>query len=150
MKQYEAVEHASKVIKEDAKDVFDFVYTPLVKVENPIDEEILDIRRRFYEIVDKLKKEKVIKDTLALAIETNYDKLLNPEMAEFFNVSLICDNVEGEELAKFHIKEKDHEFYDEYIVKIKKSPLHKCPRCWRYLAENEGELCERCNKVING
>jgi isoleucyl-tRNA synthetase len=92
----EAVEHAPKVIKEDAKDIFDFVYTPLTAIENPLDEEILEIRRRFYEIVDKLKKEKVIKDTLELAIETNYDKLLKDEMAEFFNVSILCDSIEGE------------------------------------------------------
>jgi isoleucyl-tRNA synthetase len=140
----EAVEHAPKVIKEDAKDVFDFVYTPLVAVENPIDDEILEIRRRFFEIVDKLKKEKVIKDTLELAIETNYDKLLVDEMADFFVVSLINDKIEGEVLDEFHIQD------EQFVIKIKKSPLHKCPRCWRYLAENEGELCERCDKAING
>ncbi|MEO1923245.1 MAG: class I tRNA ligase family protein, partial [Nautiliaceae bacterium] len=141
----EAVEHAPKVIKEDACDIFDFVYTPLVAVENPLDEEILEIRRRFYEIVDKLKKEKIIKDTLELAIETNYDKLLKDEMAEFFNVSMICDDIEGEEIDKFHVGEDER-----FVVKIKKSPLHKCPRCWRYLAPEEGALCERCQKVIDG
>jgi len=140
----EAVEHAPDVVKEDAKDVFDFVYTPLTAVENPIDEDILDIRRRFFEIVDRLKKEKVIKDTLELAIETNYDKLLVDEMSDFFVVSLISDNVEGEMLDEFHISD------EQFVIKIKKSPLHKCPRCWRYLAENEGELCERCNKALNG
>ena len=141
----EAVDHAPKVIKEDAQDIFDFVYTPLVAVENPIDEEILDIRRRFYEIVDRLKKEKIIKDTLELAIETNYDKLLKDEMAEFFNVSLVCDEIEGEELESFHVGEDER-----FIVKIKKSPLHKCPRCWRYVSTEENALCERCQKVING
>ena len=140
----EAIEHAPKVIKEDAKDVFDFVYIPLNEISNPIDDEILEIRRKFYEIVDKLKKEKVIKDTLELAIETNYDKLLKQEMAEFFNVSLICDNIESESFDEFHIGEDER-----FVIKIKKSPLHKCPRCWRYLAE-ENELCERCKEVING
>jgi len=141
----EAVEHAPGVIREDKKDVFDFVYTPLSEIENPLDEEILEIRRRFYEIVDKLKKEKVIKDTLELAIETNYDKLLKDEMAEFFNVSLICDNIEGDMLTEFHVGEDER-----FVVKIKKSPLHKCPRCWRYLSEEENELCDRCKEVING
>ncbi|WP_457563965.1 isoleucine--tRNA ligase [Caminibacter pacificus] len=140
----EAVEHAPKVIKEDARDIFDFIYTPLAAVENPIDEDILEIRRRFYEIVDKLKKEKVIKDTLELAIETNYDKLLVDEMAEFFNVSMICDNIEGETLDEFHVGD------EQFVVKVKKSPLHKCPRCWRYLSKEENELCERCQKALNG
>ncbi|GAB6045010.1 isoleucine--tRNA ligase [Caminibacter profundus] len=141
----EAVEHAPKVIKEDKQDIFDFVYAPLTATPNPIDEEVLEIRRRFYEIVDRLKKEKIIKDTLELAIQTNYDKLLKDEMRDFFNISLICDNIEGEELGKFYVGEDDR-----FIVKIKKSHLHKCPRCWRYLAEREGELCDRCDKVING
>jgi isoleucyl-tRNA synthetase len=141
----EAVEHAPKVIKEDARDIFDFVYTPLTAIENPIDEEVLDIRRKFYEIVDRLKKEKIIKDTLELAIETNYDKLLKDEMAEFFNVSMICDNIEGEEIDKFHVGEDER-----FVVKIKRSPLYKCPRCWRYLAPKENALCERCQKVMNG
>jgi len=141
----EAVEHAPKIIKEDKQDIFDFVYTPLTATPNPIDEEILEIRRRFYEIVDRLKKEKIIKDTLELAIQTNYDKLLKDEMRDFFNISLICDNIESEELEKFYVGEDDR-----FIVKIKKSHLHKCPRCWRYLAEKEGELCDRCDKVING
>jgi isoleucyl-tRNA synthetase len=140
----EAVEHAPAVLKEDAKDIFDFVYTPLAPIDNPIDEEILEIRRRFFEIVDRLKKEKVIKDTLELAIETNYDKLLNEEMAEFFVVSKIGDNIDGETLDEFHVGD------EQFVIKIKKSPFHKCPRCWRYLAKDENSLCDRCEKVING
>ena len=139
----EAIEHAPKVIKEDKKDIFDFIYTPLVEVENPIDDEVLEIRRRFFEIVDKLKKEKVIKDTLELAIETNYDKLLVDEMADFFVVSLVSDKIEGEVLDEFHIND------EQFVIKIKKSPLNKCPRCWRYLVK-EGEVCDRCSEVING
>ena len=138
----EAVEHAPAVIKEDAKDIFDFVYTPLTAVESEIDDEILDIRSRFYELVDKLKKEKIIKDTLELAIETNYEKLLKDEMAEFFVVSLVADEIDGDVLDEFHIDD------ERFVVKIKKSPLNKCPRCWRYVAEDE--LCERCKEVVNG
>jgi isoleucyl-tRNA synthetase len=137
----EAIEHAPKVIKEDAEDIFDVVYTPLVEVDNPISEEILEIRRRFFEVVDKLKKEKVIKDTLELAIETNYDKLDN-EFAEFFVVSIIDREIDSETLDEFH--------FDGFVFKIKKSPLHKCPRCWRYLAKEENGLCDRCDEVING
>ena len=139
----EAIEHAPKVIKEDKKDIFDFVYTSLVEVKNPIDNEVLEIRRRFFEIVDKLKKEKVIKDTLELAIETNYDKLLVDEMADFFVVSLVSDKIEGEVVDEFHISD------EQFVVKIKKSPLNKCPRCWRYLVK-EGEVCDRCSEVIDG
>jgi isoleucyl-tRNA synthetase len=140
----EAVEHAPKVVKENAADVFDFVYTPLAKIENPVDETVLEIRRRFFETVDRLKKEKIIKDTLELAIETNYEGLLKEEMDDFFVVSMIKESIEGETLDEFHISD------EQFVIKIKKSPLYKCPRCWRFLAESDGGLCERCEKVING
>jgi len=64
-------------------------------------------------------------------------------MADFFVVSLISDKIEGDVLDEFHISD------EQFVIKIKKSPLHKCPRCWRYLAESEGGLCERCEKVVN-
>ncbi|NPA12085.1 MAG: isoleucine--tRNA ligase [Epsilonproteobacteria bacterium] len=138
----EAVEHMPEALKE-GEDIFDYVYAPLSAVDNPIDDEILEIRRKFYEVVDKLKKEKVIKDTLELAIETNYDKLLKDEMNEFFNVSILSDEVEGEEIEKIYIGEDDR-----FVLIIKKSPYKKCPRCWRYLAVDE--LCERCKEVAGG
>jgi len=33
------------------------------------------------------------------------------------------------------------------IVMIVKAAKHKCPRCWTYAAEVEGELCARCEHV---
>lgn len=27
---------------------------------------------------------------------------------------------------------------------------HKCPRCWRYVAEKEDELCTRCDGIVSG
>lgn len=32
---------------------------------------------------------------------------------------------------------------------VKPSPLHKCPRCWKYSAEEENCLCARCQSVVN-
>jgi isoleucyl-tRNA synthetase len=36
--------------------------------------------------------------------------------------------------------------------KVIKTSNHKCGRCWRYLPEvrDDGELCGRCYKVLNG
>ncbi|KAF9159983.1 hypothetical protein DFQ26_005992 [Actinomortierella ambigua] len=30
----------------------------------------------------------------------------------------------------------------------RKAALHKCPRCWKYVAETEGHLCTRCEPVV--
>ena len=37
-------------------------------------------------------------------------------------------------------------------LKVEKTHNHKCGRCWRYLPEvrDDGELCDRCEGVVNG
>ena len=36
--------------------------------------------------------------------------------------------------------------------KVERTTNHKCGRCWRYLPEvkADGDLCDRCNEVVNG
>lgn len=34
-------------------------------------------------------------------------------------------------------------------VAVVPAALHKCPRCWRRIAENEDDLCGRCEKVVS-
>jgi isoleucyl-tRNA synthetase len=33
-------------------------------------------------------------------------------------------------------------------VLVRKAEMHKCPRCWRHVAEEEDALCNRCHDVI--
>jgi len=35
---------------------------------------------------------------------------------------------------------------------VVKTDQHKCGRCWRYLpeVEEDGDLCARCEEVVNG
>jgi isoleucyl-tRNA synthetase len=37
-------------------------------------------------------------------------------------------------------------------IKVTKTANHKCGRCWRHLPEvkSDGDLCDRCNEVVNG
>jgi isoleucyl-tRNA synthetase len=37
-------------------------------------------------------------------------------------------------------------------IRVEKTNNHKCGRCWRYLPEvkDDGELCDRCEGVLNG
>jgi isoleucyl-tRNA synthetase len=138
----EGVEHSSRGVKGEANSIFEMVHTPLVEVENPIPEVLLEARRRFFEIVDRLKKEGVIRDTLELFLSTNCPPLLEGDLTELFIVSKIGDHLEGEMVEEFHLDD------GRFVVRILKSPLAKCPRCWRYLAPAEGELCDRCRGVV--
>ena len=35
---------------------------------------------------------------------------------------------------------------------VQPTELHKCGRCWRYLpeVEEDGDLCDRCDEVVDG
>jgi isoleucyl-tRNA synthetase len=137
----EANDNAPKIIKKDS--IFDYEYTPLPEVQSGLNEKVLEVRDRFYEIIDELKKTKTIKSTLELVLVTNYTELvdLKDEMVDFFVLSDIKSEMDGEVLASFHI--------DGFAYEIKKSDLHKCPRCWKLASANEEEICERCGEVVD-
>jgi isoleucyl-tRNA synthetase len=55
----------------------------------------------------------------------------------------------------------DREFLQELFItstvhqgdwKVVPTDNHKCGRCWRHLPEvtSDGDLCDRCNEVVNG
>jgi isoleucyl-tRNA synthetase len=140
----EVLEYAPAIIKKDAEDVFDLLYTPLDEVESDFDESYMtEAREKFFEIVDGLKKEKKIKSTLELAIWTDSKKIaeLDPTDAEdWFTVSDIGDSVSGEKLDTFSVEG------DTFTIML--SDKQKCPRCWKQKSDSEDTLCERCSKVI--
>ncbi len=142
----EILEYAPSIIKQDMKDVFDMLYTPLDKVELDFDAAyMVEAREKFFEIIDNLKKEKIIKSTLELILVTNslHVKKLTPTDAEdWFTTSGVVENANGEEFGSFSIGEDN--------FKIIKSHEHKCPRCWKFKASTEDGLCARCEEVLNG
>ncbi|WP_456453264.1 class I tRNA ligase family protein, partial [Hydrogenimonas sp.] len=141
----ELLEYAPAAIKGEAKDVFDLVYEPLPEVRSDMDEAyMLAAREAFFEIVDRLKKEGVIKQTLELGLVTTSEKLqtLSAKDAEdWFVVSEIVAQSDAEALGEFEVEG------DRFV--IVRASGHKCPRCWRFAAPAEEALCERCAKVLN-
>jgi len=141
----EILEYAPSIIKEDATDVFDMVYKSLELVEVDLDiEYMVEAREKFFEIIDNLKKEKVIKSTLELVLVTSSEKLnsLNKTDAEdWFTASGVISEGSGKELGSFKVAEDN--------FKIIKAVEHKCPRCWKFKAEVEDGLCVRCEKVLS-
>ncbi len=142
----EIVEHAPVVLKGEKTSIFEFEIERLPEVKSDFDEAyMMEAKRKFNEIVDELKKSKTIKASLELVIETTSAKVLalpKIEAQDWFIVSGVYEKIEGEELGSFEVEG------DRFT--IRRAMLHKCPRCWKYQAKEEGALCERCSEVVDG
>ena len=140
----EAIEHAPKIFKDEYSDIFDLEYQPLPEVKSTLNSELLvSARESFFEAIDRLKKEKIIRTTLELAIVGD-SSIFGLEEAknleDWFGVSAFEESLDEEPLASFEADGKSFS-----IVKAKG---HKCPRCWRYTSEAEDTLCTRCQEVV--
>ncbi len=138
----EAISHAPVILKKDS--IFDYEYQEFKEFEltTSITDKVLEIRGKFGEVVDNLKKEKIIKSTLELNICTNDSDLLDDsDLVDFFVVSDITTDSCGEKVGEIEFGGMSYE--------LRLATKAKCPRCWRYLAL-ENELCDRCKEVVNG
>ena len=141
----EIMECAPKIIKRDRNDAFDVEYSPLPDIKCDFDGEFFILaREKFFEIIDRLKKDKIIKSTLELNLVDTSNKLANlgVDAEDWFTISGIASSFEGEVLGEFDV---DKEHFAIVYAKDK-----KCPRCWKFKSSNEECLCSRCKDVING
>jgi len=141
----EITEHLPAFLKGDKEDIFDFVYESMESVDSTFDAVYMNsAREKFYEIVDGLKKEKIIKNTLELVIITESKKISKMDKTaaeDWFVVSGISHSEVVDELGKFEV--------DGNIFVIQKATAAKCPRCWKYQSADEESTCKRCSKVLN-
>ena len=141
----EVMQFAPRIIKEGKEDVFDLIYKQ-VEFDDFIefDEILIRSREKFFELIDALKKDKIIKSTLELVLQTSSNEILSNDIlgvADWFMVSDV-DTLQSEEaLAEFKINDE--------IFRLVKSSKHKCPRCWKFNAKEPDELCPRCAKVMH-
>ncbi|RXJ94526.1 isoleucine--tRNA ligase [Malaciobacter molluscorum] len=140
----ELLEYAPSFMKDNLEDIFDIENEKLVEVETNLNEEIvLKAKEKFSEVIDTLKKDKVIKSTLELGISTNCEDILSlpqVESEDLFLVSSVRKDYESEVLVTFEI--------DSIKFDVFKIQEHKCPRCWKFKSQAEDELCQRCESVI--
>ncbi len=142
----EIVENAPAIVKGDATSIFEMTYTPLEAGESAFNAEyMVKAREGFGSVVDGLKKEKIIKNTLELVIHTESQPTLsmNPTDAEdWFVVSGVFEDTPDEEvLGTFKVDT------DTFVVS--RATAHKCPRCWKYQANEQDTVCARCAEVVN-
>ncbi len=132
------------VLKGDGEDIFDMVYESIDAPASLFDEPYMsEARDQFSVIIDGLKKEKTIKDTLELVIATNSEivkKLKGADAEDWFQVSAVEFGDAKEELGSFEVQG------DQF--KILKAKEAKCPRCWKFKAATEESLCPRCTTVM--
>jgi isoleucyl-tRNA synthetase len=91
--------------------------------------ELRALRAQVTEAIEPLRREKVLGSSLEAEVWVPSNE--NPDfLAELFITSTVH---QGD-------------------LKVVKTNNHKCGRCWRYLPEvrDDGELCGRCDKVVNG
>nr|WP_314892620.1 isoleucine--tRNA ligase [uncultured Campylobacter sp.] len=141
----EVMQFAPRIIKEGKEDVFDLIYKQ-VEFDDflEFDEILIKSREKFFELIDALKKDKIIKSTLELVLETSSNEILSNDIlgvADWFMVSDVDTLQSGEALAEFKINDE--------IFRLVKSSKHKCPRCWKFNAKEPDELCPRCAKVMH-
>ncbi len=141
----EVMQFAPSIIKEGKEDVFDLIYKQ-VEFDDflEFDEILIKSREKFFELIDALKKDKIIKSTLELVLQTSSNEILSNDIlgvADWFMVSDVDTLQSGEALAEFKINDE--------IFRLVKSSKHKCPRCWKFNAKEPDELCPRCAKVMH-
>ena len=141
----EVMEFAPQIIKEGKEDVFDLTYKPIEFDDFlEFDEILIKSREKFFELIDALKKDKIIKSTLELVLQTSSNEILSNDIlgvADWFMVSDVDTLQSGPALAEFKINDE--------IFRLVKSSKHKCPRCWKFNAKEPDELCPRCAKVMH-
>jgi len=140
----EIFENAPALLKGDAIDIFDVVYTSIKPVESNWDEvNAKAIRVGLNEIVDGLKKDKIIKNTLELVVSTNspfHKAFKRGDIEEYLVVSKWCACELKNILGTFE--------HEGATFNVALNAQAKCPRCWKYHSVDEETLCERCASVV--
>ncbi len=140
----EVLEYAPAVLKRDRKNVFDLLYEPLPEIDGGFDDAVLiGAREAFFEEVDRLKKEKIIKSTLELVIAGDIKSFAIgdiKDLEDWFVVSGVTEASDGEEVGAFTVEDR------RFI--LHRATAHKCPRCWRYTATEAEHVCARCAEVL--
>lgn len=135
------MEYAPSILKGEKKSVFDLLYEALPAVSVDFDAPYMMEARKILWDCWWSEKEKIIKSTLELVIQTTSSKIISiakVDAEDWFTVSKVINHYEAGELGVFSVGEDN--------FKILKAQKCKCPRCWKYRAKSEEDLCHRCKE----
>jgi isoleucyl-tRNA synthetase len=106
-------------------------------------DDVRAIRQMVTEAIEPLRKEKVIGSSLEADVKVGVaDRAVRDALADV-DMAGICI-VSRFEWAEGQVLDGQ--------VRVTRTNDHKCGRCWRHLPEvsSDGELCARCEDVLNG
>lgn len=150
----EAFNHASSAIKGGGKDIFElkrFACKDRYNVNLDVDFALLlNVRESFGEALDSLKKQKSIKSSLEVEIVYCEDSVLPRDFA-LLDKWLIVSRVYADKTLKQAATNADvlaHFSVEGHNFAICKAQKGRCERCWQFIVEENGVLCERCSAVV--
>ncbi|MGI0407001.1 isoleucine--tRNA ligase [Helicobacter himalayensis] len=158
---YEAFSYASEVIKEGGKDIFSLrncdIFSQATITKRALDsynelnfKRLLRVREKFGEVLDSLKKEKKVKNSLELCIlSTKQDEF--SELKNWLIVSeqgYVSEQGDREVLGKFSIEgaEVGESSNCEFVLTYANG--EKCPRCWQFVSSSIEKPCARCESCL--
>ena len=105
--------------------------------------------------IEMLKENKFFKNKLELELQFYIDdksssmhgflKQVETYLEDLFlvsKVSLLNEPIDGD-MVPIEIKG------EKILLNITLSDQHKCPRCWKFIADEEETLCKKCDSVVN-
>lgn len=101
---------------------------------------MLAIREKFTEILDHLKKQKVIKSSLELIVYTAEESEMGM-LAQWLIVSQVKNQRPNSESLGDFVLENGERF------EIYRAEKQRCERCWQFVAD-ESDVCSRCANVL--
>jgi isoleucyl-tRNA synthetase len=89
-----------------------------------------ELRRQVTEAIEPLRRDKILGSSLEA--EVTVPTAIDPEFLQELFIS-----------STVHASD---------AIGVAKTTNHKCGRCWRHLPEvrQDGDLCDRCDAVVNG
>jgi isoleucyl-tRNA synthetase len=107
------------------------------------EQDVRGVRREVTEAIEPLRKDKVIGSSLQAEVKYALRNRDVREALKDIDMAEICI------VSSFEFAEPESVVEQ---VSVSRTENHKCGRCWRYLPEvkSDGDLCGRCEDVLNG
>ena len=108
-------------------------------------EVLLEVKDAVYKALEEARMNKVIGKGLEAIVYLNVSEKTKETLNKFGNLAQILI------VSKLEFTNKDLESVDGVMVKVEKFDGVRCERCWTYFNEDEmqGEICTRCDSVVN-
>jgi isoleucyl-tRNA synthetase len=109
--------------------------------------DIRDLREMVTDAIEPYRRTKTIGSSLEAEVSVRVKSADMSERAQSIDFTEVCIVSEAN-VTGF----ADDSISESRLVEVRRTTNHKCGRCWRHLPEvkENGDLCKRCDEVVNG